>query len=116
VFEPQGLYKTSLKEGKIVLSFITPEVGERHHAQMEQIAQEIGYPLAIHPHPNQNDLIQLVQRIAYGQGVTLAKVPSLQVMTKTIEIQPTTAITEVIFDQMQQQVEAQTGYHLSLKR
>jgi hypothetical protein len=99
-----------------VLSFITPEVGERHHAQMEQIAQEIGYPLAIHPHPNQNDLIQVVQRIAYGQGVSLQKVPSLQVVAKTIEIQPATPVTEVVFDQMQQQVEEQTGYRLSLKR
>ena len=51
------LYRTSLKDGAIVLSFISPQVGERYRATIDRLAQETGWPLRINPQPNQGAIV-----------------------------------------------------------
>ena len=55
-----GLYKTGLKNGVILLSFITPELGYRLKDEIQALSDKIGYPLDVHPHPNQHQIITLL--------------------------------------------------------
>lgn len=113
--EPYTLYKTSLKQGGIVLSFITPEVGMRHQALIQQLAQQIGYPLSIHPHPNQQQIVQVVQTLCQAQGVSLRKNPSFQLADNQVMIEPTQPISETTVAILKQQFHEQTAYELLIK-
>jgi Cft2 family RNA processing exonuclease len=92
--EPLGLYKTSLKNGGIVLSYITPELGERYHEQMEMLAQKTGYAMSIHPHPNQHALILLMLELCEERGIYLVKNPSLAVGERSMMIEVADLMTE----------------------
>jgi nucleotide-binding universal stress UspA family protein len=74
-----GLYKTSLKQGQIVLAFISPQVGARHQATIQKLAEQTGYSLSIHPHPNQQQILQVAQQVLRDAGWTVRKGPGLRV-------------------------------------
>src|SRR5690606_26596410 len=61
--EQHGLYKAGLKQDTIVLTFISPQVGERHREVIRGLAQETGYPISIHPHPNQQQILQYASQV-----------------------------------------------------
>ncbi len=113
--EPYSLYKTSLKQGGIVLSFITPEVGMRHQALIEALAQETGYPLSIHPHPNQQQIMQVVLGLCQARGLKLKKNPSLQIAEKQITIEPMSPLNDADRTALQQQIMQETAYSLVIK-
>jgi Cft2 family RNA processing exonuclease len=77
--EPVGLYKTSLKGGQIVLTFISPQVGERHHAKIQDLAKQTGYTLTLHPHPNQQQISMIASQMANDAGWQVRKGPSIHV-------------------------------------
>lgn len=112
---PLGLYKASLKEGTIVLSFITPELGQRHQALINDLADQVGYPLTIHPHPNQNDLIALVNQLCTQRGIKLKKNPSIQIAQRSLVISPVTTLDATTVEELQAVFEQQTAYQVVVK-
>ena len=72
-----SLYRTSLKDGAIVLTFISPQEGLRHQAVMDDLEQQIGWPLRIHPHPNQSAILDAARGLLLRQGWIAAKGPSI---------------------------------------
>jgi Cft2 family RNA processing exonuclease len=112
--EPFGLYKVGLKQGQIVLSFISPQVGARHQEIIERLAEQTGYALAIHPHPNQQQIMQVVNRLAREAGWQVVKGLSLHVERLEVELKligvPDTAEVEAVG----KDIEEQTGYRLVL--
>lgn len=77
--EAHGLYKTSLKQGRIVLSFISPQVGARHMDTIARLSRETGYELLVHPHPNQNAILQEARQLLSKANVRIRKGPSIYV-------------------------------------
>src|SRR5690606_28044517 len=73
--EPFGLLKAGLKQTGIALTFISPQVGDRQRDLIRQLAQRTGYPLSIHPHPNQQQILQLASQIAREGGWSVRKGP-----------------------------------------
>ncbi len=63
-----SLYRTSLKDGEIVLAFISPQAGERFRGRIEELEDEVGWPLSIHPQPNQNAILDTARRLLQEQG------------------------------------------------
>jgi Cft2 family RNA processing exonuclease len=110
--DPHGLYKTSLKGDQIVLSFISPQVGERHLELIAALAQQTGYAMSIHPHPNQQQILQIAQQLMRQAGWTVRKGPSIH--TDRGEIGATLAQPPDanIAEQISQELERQTGYKL----
>lgn len=110
--EQHGLYKVSLKQGRIVLSFISPQVGMRHFDTIEALAQQTGYELSVHPHPNQNAILQIAQQKLRQGGLHVKKGPSIHIdrgeVAFTVEAIPDNA------DQLYQEFEQETGYRLVL--
>lgn len=72
-----SLYRTSLKDGVIVLAFISPQVGERQRDRIEALAQQVGWPLGIHPQPNQGAILEAARRVFQQRGWAAAKGPSI---------------------------------------
>ncbi len=112
--EPHGLYKTSLKQGQIVLSFVTPQVGARHQETINELSQKTGYIIAIHPHPNQQQILQIVQKLARDAGWQIRKGPGVHIDHAEIAMSLANEPDAATVEQVSQALEEQTGYRLVL--
>jgi hypothetical protein len=112
--EPLGLYKTSLKQGQIVLTFISPQVGARHQEIINALSQETGYSLFIHPHPNQQQILQIVQKLARDAGWQIRKRPGIHIDRAEITMSLASEPDGGSVEQVSQALEEQTGYRLVL--
>ncbi|MBX3066183.1 MAG: MBL fold metallo-hydrolase [Anaerolineae bacterium] len=115
--EPCGLLRTSLRQGQIVLTFISPQIGVQHQQEIARLADETGYPLSIHPYPDQNAILRVVQQSIRSAGWTVRKGPGLHIDRGEITVVLSPQGVPQIDEQtsIAQIVEAKTGYHLSVK-
>lgn len=112
--EPLGLYKAGLKQGQILLTFISPQVGERHTATIEALAQETGYALSVHPHPNQQQILQIASRLAREAGWLIRKGPGIHTDRAEISMTLDQKPDESLAAEIGQRLEDETGYRLVL--
>lgn len=112
--EDEGLYKTSLKQGQIVLTFISPQVGERHTDSIRSLAEETGYPLSIHPHPNQQMILQVVNKLLRDASLTVRKGPGIHVDRGAISVTLAENSDEDALDSVKMLLELETGYQLDV--
>ncbi len=110
--EPYGLYRTSLKQDQIVLAFVSPQVGERHRDTIARLAAETGYPLTIHPHPNQQEILRLVSQAVRAAGWTVRKGPGIHIDRAEVSLSLAEPPAAADLEAVVQQVEAATGYRL----
>ena len=109
-----GLYRTGLKGGEIVLTFISPQVGERYADEIERLGTQVGWPLRIHPQPNQNAILDTARRLLQQQGWHASKGPSIfmdrgEVVVTLLEWPGDEAVKAV-----EEGFEAEAGYRLTL--
>ncbi len=113
--DPFGLMKTSLKQGQIVLSFISPEVGSRYTAIIEGLSEETGYAIRLHPHPDQNAIIQQVTRLAREAGWQMRKNPAIHSDRAEVSLTLAAPPPESELIRVGEQIETVTGYRLVTK-
>jgi ParB-like chromosome segregation protein Spo0J len=75
--EGSTLYRTSLKGDEIVLSFISPQVAERHQAKIAQLAVQTGWRLSVNPQPNQGAILEVARVLMAKAGFSVKKGPSI---------------------------------------
>lgn len=113
--ETLGLLKTSLKQGEIVLTFISPQVGMRHQEAIHALAEQTGYALRLHPNPDQNAILNIVQREVRAAGWGVRKGPGLHVergeVVYTLAVPPDEATLVAVSARILEQ----TGYKLVVK-
>ncbi|MBN1678972.1 MAG: MBL fold metallo-hydrolase [Anaerolineae bacterium] len=114
VLDEHGLYRTSLKQGQIVLSFISPQVGERHRDTIDALAQETGYVLAIHPHPNQQQIIQIAQQLMREAGWQVRKGPGIHIDRAELSVSLADDVGADAVDALNRRLQEQTGYSLTV--
>lgn len=107
-----GLNKTSLKQGQVVLTFISPQVGERYIEQIRQLAQDTGYVLRIHPHPNQHQILQVASRFLREAGWNIQKGPGIHVDRAELSVKLADDISETDLASFNQRLEQETGFKL----
>ncbi|MCA9916020.1 MAG: hypothetical protein KC496_21845, partial [Anaerolineae bacterium] len=112
--EPVGLYKVGLKQGQLVLSFISPQVGERHTQQITDLASQTGYGISIHPHPNQQQIIQVAQSLVRDAGWQVQKGPSIHVDRAVIGYKLLTSPADAEVEKLAADLLEKTGYTLEL--
>jgi Cft2 family RNA processing exonuclease len=110
--EPFGLYKTSLKQGYIVLSFISPQVGERHAETIRRLAEQTGYMLTIHPHPNQQQILQIASRLAREAGWSVRKGPGIHVDRAEVSFTLADTPDDDVLAAAAEEFEDTTGYRM----
>lgn len=108
------LYKTSLKEGAIVLSFISPQVGRRHQTTIDQLAQQIGWPLSINPQPNQGAILDAARRLIQERAWRLLKGPSIFLDRGEVAVTLAVAPPPEASAALQADFDAITGFVLSI--
>ncbi len=111
----EGLIKTSLKQGQIVLTFISPQVGERHMETIHQLSQQTGYALSIHPHPNQQKILQYADKLVREAGWTLRKSAGIHTDSGEVAIALLDEADEETLSQLDAQLQAETGYRLVVR-
>lgn len=106
------LYKTSLKDGVIVLSFTSPQVGQRHQAAINELAARIGWPLAINPQPNQGAILDTARRLLQARAWRIVKGPSIFPERGEVTVTLDAALTANEVVTLQAEFIAATGYQL----
>lgn len=112
--EPLGMYKCGMKQGQIVLSFISPQLAERYREKIHDLAKTIGYTLTIHPHPNQQKILEIARKLAQAVGWTISKGPSIHVDKGIVGMSLAGERNEVIVEQVAKELEEQTGFQLDI--
>ncbi|MEO1287898.1 MAG: MBL fold metallo-hydrolase [Chloroflexota bacterium] len=112
--EPKGLYKAGLKHGKIVLTFITPQVGERHTDDIRNLSQVTGYKMDVHPHPNQAKMGEIMRRLAHEAGWNITKGPGIHIQDALISVSLLNEPDDATFERIADQLREATGYQLEV--
>ena len=110
--EPFGLLKTGLKQTGIVLTFISPQVAERCADQIRSLAQRTGYALSVHPHPNQQQILQIAGQLAREAGWAVRKGPGIHVDRGEVSFKLAQVPDEDALRQLEEKFRADTGYRL----
>jgi hypothetical protein len=113
---PYGLYKAGLKGGSIVLTFISPQVAARHLDKFELLTKQTGYPLTIHPHPNQQEILQVANRLIARAGWQIRKGPGIHTDRAEVAITLATPLDESTLAQISTEFEEQTGYKFAVSQ
>ena len=111
VLEGSTLYRTSLKGGQILLSFISSQVGARYQDEIEVLAEQVGYPLAISPQANQAAILETAQSLLSKAGAAVLKGPGIY--PEKGEVIVTASLpTDDILDDLALDFEEKTGFRL----
>jgi Cft2 family RNA processing exonuclease len=110
--EPLGLYKVGLKQGDLALTFISPQVGERHRELIRELSRLTGYGISIHPHPNQQQILQIATQIARECGWTARKGPGIHVDRAEVVFKLSAMPDDEQIAAAQAKFREQTGYAL----
>ncbi len=110
--EPLGLHKVGLKQGTLVLTFISPQVGDRHQTIIQDLAEQTGYPMRIHPHPNQQQIQQIAGQLAREAGWQVVKGPGIHVDRGEISMKLLHEADTTVLESVQDRLVEQTGYTL----
>ncbi len=107
-----GLTKTSLKQGQIVLAFISPQVGERYIDEIRQLSLDTGYTLRIHPHPNQHKIMQIANKLLREKGWTIIKGPGIHTDRAELFVKLANEVDENMLQAFNDKFIEETGFKL----
>ncbi|TNE43656.1 MAG: MBL fold metallo-hydrolase [Deltaproteobacteria bacterium] len=106
-------YKKSKKGGQIVLSFLTPEIGEHYKEKLDTLSEETGWPIEINPEPNLYGIKQEVRLLipdSWGMKRDPAPIKTQRVVRVRVDEIPEPQQVE----EVAQQVFVNTSFHLEL--
>ncbi|MHB8627007.1 MAG: MBL fold metallo-hydrolase RNA specificity domain-containing protein [Aggregatilineales bacterium] len=106
------LQRVGLKDGALVLTFVSPQVGRRYQAQLATLAQQTGYELTVHPHPDQNAILQVAMRLITSSGWTVRKGPGLNTASGQVLVKLNGRPTPEALADVTVTLEQATGYVL----
>jgi uncharacterized protein len=107
-----GLTKTSLKQGQIVLSFISPQVGDRYIEEIQQLSKDTGYRLGIHPHPNQHKILQITNKLLREVGWNVQKGPGIHVNRGELSVKLANDVSDAELGALNERLELESGFRL----
>lgn len=110
ILEQKGLYRTSLKEDAIVLSFISPEVGNRYSAEIEQLEAETGYPIRISSQSNQQQILMIARQIIESAGGNIRKM-GIYTEQNFVAVTLNNLLDEVTLSTLENNFEERTGFY-----
>lgn len=111
--QPHRPYKKSKKGDQIVLSFLTPEIGQHYQDLLASLQTQMGWELAINPEPNLYGIKQEVRALipaSWGMTRDPAPIKAQRIVRVRLETVPAPQAVEEIA----QQVFAQTHFHLEI--
>ncbi|MFZ4815454.1 MAG: MBL fold metallo-hydrolase [Phototrophicaceae bacterium] len=111
--EPLGLQRLGLKgSSEIMLTFITPQVGERYRPQFEGLAQQCGYLLTLNPSPLQNLILDEAKVILRTLDVPIVKGPGIHIDRLEVSVRFNIIMPDEQMAALSDALEAKTGYRM----
>jgi hypothetical protein len=108
-------YRWGLKrdgDGEFIeVSFVTPEIGQRVHDRLDELAVQIGRPLRINRNPNQAMLSQQVRELLRPHG-GVQREPRLHVARKTVTVRTSVALEPSTREEIRAAFAAFCGYEM----
>jgi Cft2 family RNA processing exonuclease len=112
--EDSTLYRASLKDDEIMLSFISPQVAGRYQGKIAELSQQTGWRLVVNPQPNQGAILEAARALVARAGLAFSKGPSIYpekaevggVLAGAVSDEQIAAVTEVFL--------GETGFRLNL--
>jgi hypothetical protein len=108
---PHRPYKKSKKGEQIVVSFLSPTVGERYHSTLAAIAKETGWSIAINPEPNQYGIKQEAGAIFPSHWDIEGELGVLK-QQALIRVRLLSAPGQDELDEVSEEIFERTGFHL----
>ncbi len=108
----KGLSKTSLKQGQIVLAFISPQVGERYIDDIQKLSKETGYMIRIHPHPNQHQIMLIANKLLREKGWSIIKGPGIHTDRAELSVKLGNDVDESEINALNDRLEEESGFKL----
>ena len=109
-----SLYRTSLKGDEIVLSFISPQVGERYRAEIEMLARQTGWPLSISPQANQGAILEVARALLVQAGWHVVKGPGIYPERDEVSVTVDAEPQAEELAELQEDFAQKTGFRLVL--
>lgn len=113
--EPLGLQKSGLKQGEIVLTFISPQVGARHQEAIAEAAAQTGYAMRVHPNPMQNLILDAAAGLMRRAGWNVSKGPGIHVDRAEVSVRLADPVGEADFEAVSAALEEKTGYRVVMR-
>ncbi len=113
--EPLGLQKAGLKDGEIVLTFVSPQVGARYADELAALAAKTGYPLRLHEHPMQNVILDEARALLRAAGWTVSKGPGIHTDRGEVSVKLVDPVSATDATRLSDQLEVATGYRLVVR-
>jgi hypothetical protein len=113
--EPLGLQKAGLKNGEIVLTFVSPQVGARYADEMAALAAKTGYALRLHENPMQNVILDEARALLRSAGWTVSKGPGIHTDRGEVSVKLVDPVSAADATRLSDQLETATGYRLVVR-
>lgn len=110
---PHQPYKRSKKDDRIVLSFLSPGLGERYKEQLHEISEAIGWPIEINPEPNQYGIKQEVRSL-FPPEWQMTSEPGVLKHKRVVRVRLDHAPGQDELEQIAELIFERTGFHLEL--
>lgn len=113
--EPKGLQKAGLKNGEIVLTFVSPQVGARFADDIAALSQRTGYPMRLHEQPMQNIILDTARSLLRTGNWTARKGPGIHKDRAEVSVKLVEPISEDELERLSDALEQETGYKLVVR-
>ncbi|HOI38946.1 MAG TPA: hypothetical protein PLF11_16410, partial [Bacillota bacterium] len=100
-------------EGRMVLSFITPQVGARYRALMDDLERISGWRLEVHESARINELADIARQLLWGSKLGDMKVG---VHSGYAEARGSLSVEEAVAADLNRRYLELTGYELRFRR
>ncbi len=111
--KPHRPYKKSLKNGKILLSFISYEIGQLYQEDFRQIEQDIHWEIELNHNANMNMIFTTLDTLLEKYQLIKQKNPSYLPITNTVNIKLETPNAPKVA-QLQTDFKESTGLNLTI--
>jgi hypothetical protein len=113
--EPKGLQKVGLKNGELVLTFVSPQIGARYTDEMAALSQQTGYPMRVYENPMQNIILDTARSLLRKTGWTVQKGPGIHTDRGEVSVKIAEPIDQNELERVSDALEQETGYKLVLR-
>ncbi len=112
--EGSTLYRTSLKDVEIMLSFISPQVAGRYQEQIAALAGQTGWLLTVNPQPNQGAILEVARTLLAQAELAISKGPSIYPEKAEVSVVLTGLPEAGILANITEAFQIQTGFQMRI--
>ncbi len=110
-----GILKMGFHGDHILLTYISPQVGERHQELISEIEPIVGYSLRISSSVNQQKILLMARQFVEGMGWNIRKSPSIFLHTSSVSVTLMSQPAQEAINVLAQRFADETGFTLIIQ-